>query len=71
MEAQKAVGKALRSIRKDKRITIVKLSELSGMTRQALGNIERGVTNMHLLSIIVICQALKAHPREVMERAFK
>lgn len=54
----KKLGKNIKNIRKRKDLSQEKLAELVGITRNAIGMIERGETNAPILTLYRIFKAL-------------
>jgi transcriptional regulator with XRE-family HTH domain len=59
MTILKKFGFRIRHIRSTKGITQEKLAELSGLSRQYLGDVERGTRNISLVNIQKISNALE------------
>jgi transcriptional regulator with XRE-family HTH domain len=57
--AQLAFGARLRALRKERRMTLRQLAAASGIHWTYVGQIERGMRNLSLLSIIRLAKALK------------
>lgn len=55
----------IREIRKSKNITITKLSELTGISKSHLSNIERGEKEPSISILIRIALALKVDEKEL------
>lgn len=55
----------IREIRKSKNITIAKLSELTGISKSHLSNIERGEKEPSISILIRIALALKVDEKEL------
>jgi transcriptional regulator with XRE-family HTH domain len=52
-------GSRIKQLRSTKGITQEKLSELSGLSRQYIGDVERGARNVSLVNIHKIANALE------------
>lgn len=57
-ELLKSIGKNIRNMRKNKKLSQEKLAEKIEMSRNALGSIERGETNIPILTLNKIYSAL-------------
>lgn len=57
-EITKAFGQVLRRYRKEREWSQMKLAMDAGMHLNALGNLERGMRNPSLQTIVILCQAL-------------
>ena len=55
-------GLRVRKLRKQKRLTLETVSELSGLHATYLGEIERGIRNPALVSIVKIARGLNVTP---------
>ncbi len=55
-------GIRVRKLRQQKRLTLEKVSELSGLHATYLGEIERGIRNPALVSIVKIARGLNVTP---------
>ena len=58
-------GLRVRKLRNQKKLTLEKLSELSGLHATYLGEIERGIRNPALISIVKIARGLGSTPAKV------
>jgi len=58
-------GLRVRKLRNQKRITLEKLSELSGLHATYLGEVERGLRNPALVSIVKIARGLNVTPAKL------
>lgn len=58
MKILQKFGSRLKELRSDKGITQEKLAELSGLSRQYIGDVERGTRNISLINIQKIANAL-------------
>lgn len=58
IEAQKFIGKQIKTIREFQRLTQEDLAQKSGMSRVFLGQIEKGSVNPSLDTLINLCNAL-------------
>jgi transcriptional regulator with XRE-family HTH domain len=55
-------GLRMRKLRSQKKLTLEKLSELTGLHATYLGEIERGIRNPALISIVRIARGLNVTP---------
>ena len=55
-------GERLKAIRKDRRLTLAQLSEVSGLSRTALSRLETDKINLNTQSLIALCISLKTRP---------
>ena len=58
-------GLRVRKLRNQKSITLEKLSELSGLHATYLGEVERGIRNPALVSIVKIARGLNVTPAKL------
>jgi len=58
-------GLRVRKLRQQKGLTLEKLSELSGLHETYLGEVERGIRNPALVSIVKICRGLNTTPAKL------
>lgn len=61
-----ALGKALRSVRTARMLTITQVASAAKMSRAALANIEAGRRDVGMLSFLEICKVLNVSPAVVM-----
>ncbi|WP_221406363.1 helix-turn-helix domain-containing protein [Daejeonella rubra] len=64
-EVLKAFGAHLRSIRESKSISQQHLALKADISKNQIGNIERGEVNSTVISITAIAKALDIHPKEL------
>ena len=57
------LGKNIKDIRKSKKLSQEKLAELVGKSRNYIGMIERGETNIPTITLLEIAKALNVHPK--------
>ncbi len=62
---RKELGKKIRALRKERRLTQEELGELAGLSYKFIGEVERGVVNISLDSIVKISNALGVEPQEL------
>ena len=67
VEYMKALGKSIRQVRKERKLTVSDLHYEVRMCRQAIMKIERGDVVPRLDSILSICQALSVKPGALFE----
>lgn len=60
------LGKRLKALRKDNRLTQEVLSERAGISNQYLSNIENSRSIPSLETIIALCRALNATPNDIL-----
>jgi transcriptional regulator with XRE-family HTH domain len=65
----KALGRAIRDVRKSRGLTISDLHYECRIARQAVGEIEQGKVMPQLGSILRICQALEVKPSTLFAMA--
>ena len=68
-ESLRALGSAIRSIRKEQGISQEELSHICGIDRSHMGRIERGERNVAILNILKIARAMSCPPSEILRRA--
>jgi transcriptional regulator with XRE-family HTH domain len=67
--AHAAFGRAVRELRKERRLSQEELGHRSGLHRNYIGGIERGELNPSLESIARLAQALATKPSELFSLA--
>ena len=65
----KALGQAIRAIRKTRETSQEALAEASQMDRSRFGRVERGERNVTALNLFRIADALGVHPAEIFSKA--
>ena len=60
------IGNRLFLIRKKQGLTQAEVAELSGLSERTYAEIERGVVNMRIKSLLQICEALHVTPNEIL-----
>lgn len=65
----KALGGAIREVRRKKRLSISELHYRIRMSHQAINKIERGGVYPRMDTILTICQALEIKPSALFEMA--
>ena len=68
-QAHAALGRAVRDIRTQRRISQEELAHLSGMHRTYLGGIERGEKNPSYTNLLRLAAALDVQASELLSRA--
>ncbi len=63
------IGAAMRSLRKEKKISQETLAYLAEIDRSHMGKIERGERNVTVLNVIKIARALGCRPSELFAQA--
>lgn len=61
-----AIGDKLLSVRKRSGMTQAQVAEAAGLSDRAYADIERGSVNMHLVTILRICEVLHITPDELL-----
>jgi transcriptional regulator with XRE-family HTH domain len=59
-------GAQIKKIRVERGLTQERLAELSGLSRQYIGDVERGTRNIALINITKIAAALNMSPSELL-----
>ncbi len=62
---RKELGKKIRFLRKERRLTQEELGERAGLSYKFIGEVERGAVNISLDSIVKISNALGVKPMEL------
>jgi transcriptional regulator with XRE-family HTH domain len=63
----KTFGRSIRRLRKQHRLSQEDLAEKSGLSRNYISDIERGVRNPGLLALVALARALRVSLRELVE----
>lgn len=61
----KSFGIRLRQIRLEKKLSLRKLADIADMSHVNIAEIEKGLTNPGLLTIVKLADALGVHPGEL------
>ena len=62
------IGEKLRVFRKKAGLTQVQLAERAGLSERTYADIERGVSNMRVETLLSICSVLKITPDQILTR---
>lgn len=65
----RAIGNRLFLIRKKRGMTQAEVAEAAGVSDHTYAEIERGITNMRIITFTQICSALKITPDEILTEA--
>lgn len=71
LDIYQKIGSAMKSIRKEKKMTLQEIEEKSKLNPATISLVERGKQNFSLGWIIHYCNVLEVNPTEVFLRAFK
>ena len=63
----KSLGANLRKTREAKGLSLRELSALCTIDHSDIGKMERGETNITILTLIEISKALEVHPKKILE----
>ncbi|MDI3331347.1 MAG: XRE family transcriptional regulator [Micrococcus sp.] len=66
---QPAIGRRLRALRQERRLTMDQVAEFTGLTKGFLSRVERDLTSPSVSSLVTICQVLGVTPGEVLASA--
>lgn len=66
----KRVGRTIRALRENKKLTQEELADLAGLHRAYIGQIERGEKNLGLVNLEKIAKALKVKPQELFPNEY-
>lgn len=61
-----AIGNKLHAVRKRSGMTQAQVAEAAGLSDRTYADIERGSVNMHLVTILRICEVLHITPDELL-----
>jgi transcriptional regulator with XRE-family HTH domain len=65
----KALGQAIRDVRKANRVSQEALAHNAGIDRSHMGKIERGERNVTALNLLRVAKALGVQPSEIFSKA--
>lgn len=65
--ADPAIGRRLRALRQQRRLTMDQVAEFAGLTKGFLSRVERDLTSLSVSSLVDICQVLGVTPGEVLD----
>ena len=66
-QALKTLGRRIAALRREKGLTQEALAEAMGVSRNHIADIELGVRNTGVLSLLLICKALALPPAALFE----
>ncbi|HEY4615450.1 MAG TPA: XRE family transcriptional regulator [Citricoccus sp.] len=66
---QPAIGRRLRALRQERRLTMDQVAAFTGLTKGFLSRVERDLTSPSVASLVTICQVLGVTPGEVLDSA--
>lgn len=64
------LGEKIASIRKSKNLTLRELGERCNLDFSAIGKIEKGKTNISVLTLVDLADGLGVHPKKLMDYKF-
>lgn len=67
-QLQKAFGKVIKNLRLESNISQVELAERGGFNRTYVSDLERGIKQASLSTIVRLSNALEIKPNELMKR---
>lgn len=67
MQTPKALGRRLRAVREQRRLTIEQVASFTGLSKGFLSRVERDLTSPSVSSLVAICQVLGVPPGQMLE----
>jgi len=67
MEIAKKIGKNIKILRKQKRITQTEIAKMLNMTQQQYSRFETGIFEFNYTQILGICRILEITPNDIFE----
>lgn len=65
--AEPSIGRRLRALRQERRLTMDQVAEFSGLTKGFLSRVERDLTSPSVASLRAVCQVLGIAPGQVLD----
>ncbi|MDN6680524.1 MAG: helix-turn-helix domain-containing protein, partial [Yaniella sp.] len=67
MRTPTALGRRLRAVREQNRLTIDQVASFTGLSKGFLSRVERDLTSPSVASLVAICQVLGVPPGQMLE----
>src|SRR5699024_1182957 len=67
MQSPRALGRRLRAVREQRRLTIDQVASFTGLSKGFLSRVERDLTSPSVSSLVTICQVLGVPPGQMLE----